>query len=1212
MTCPACGAATAPEARFCAACGRSLQLVDERRVVTVVFADLVGFTTLSERLDPELVKNLVDRCFERLAEDVIAHGGQVDKVIGDALVALFGAPIAHEDDAERAVRAALRMQQTLDAEAALLGLDLRMRIGVNTGEVLVGAMRAAGSVTAMGDVVNTASRLQAAAKPGEVLVGAATHSATARNVAYEPRGLMEAKGREDAVEVWAAVSPVAPPGYRPRREEVPLVGRDIEVEMLRRSVDLSVGNRRGGLILLLGDVGLGKSRLADEVAQWSVDQHRAVVRHGRCVPYGEANVWWPITEAIHSALGLSDRDDRVNVRKALIAEVARVDPSISGSEAEQVAEGLLPLMGFDTSGGASPASVQGRAARALAAYLTASSLRRPVVLKLSDLHFGDDVVLSLLDDVLEEVHHSPVLVVATARSSLLERWAPRPGRHNHLSLHLDPLSRSATGELLEALSGRVVRPEVVAAFHTRSGGNPFYVEELVALLDGQGPPPGSHDHDVLDGPGGLGSAGGEDDDGPGMAITRAAAFPETLPDNLRGLVAARLDDLDVGPRSVLQDAAVLGGRGMVEALERLAQFLNRGMGVAEALAVLVAHDLIEVDGQRWSFRSDLVREVAYQTITKSDRATRHEAIATYLEHHVAVRDPRPAWVVDQLAHHYAEAALLMAEMGAVNGSLALGADIDASARRWVVEAAEQARADMALPTARRHYQKALDLIGPDRVARPSESVLILVELASLSLSLWDQECANRHIAEAAELVVLADEPTLRAEVEVVCGLVQQREGRPDDAIASLTAAAVAFGEQGDHEGQARALRERAQVEILDGRLDQAERSALEALTEFEHVGDRSGQGWAHQNLAWIAFVSGRTGRAAEHASSAVDLFAELDDSQGIAWAWGVLAWIRFQQGQVGEARELAVKARDRALTLSDPWAIAVTELLLAAAMLWEGDTAGAVDLATAVMATFDRLGDTWGRGQAGAVLGRALTMIGRVDEGLALLDQVGASGGITAVPTGQMARVTRGAVAVQIGQPELAEDVEGDLRVLADHGSQEAATALGILALQRGDPDLAAGYLRRDEVGEVSANLYAGRALLAAVTGRGDLEESAEAVGSRPGATYLDRGFVSIARALDLARAIQARSEVPPEEVEGASTMALAEVDGAIAVTASTGDVLSSVVFSLAGARIASALGHESARSRTEAVEERLVDLNIDSAGWRTLFDLAVAARADR
>lgn len=176
-----------------------------------------------------------------------------------------------------------------------------------------------------------------------------------------------------------------------------------------------------------------------------------------------------------------------------------------------------------------------------------------------------------------------------------------------------------------------------------------------------------------------------------------------------------------------------------------------------------------------------------------------------------------------------------------------------------------------------------------------------------------------------------------------------------------------------------------------------------------------------------------------------------------------------------------------------------------------------------------------------------------------------------------MARVTRGVVAVQIGQPELAEDVEGDLRVLADHGSQEAATALGILALQRGDPDLAAGYLRRDEVGEVSANLYAGRALLAAVTGRGDLEESAEAVGSRPGAHPLDRGFVSIARALD--RAIQARSQAHPRRWKAAPTMALAEVDGAIAVTASTGDVLSSVVFSLAGARIASALGHESARA---------------------------------
>ncbi|HRA35462.1 MAG TPA: adenylate/guanylate cyclase domain-containing protein, partial [Acidimicrobiales bacterium] len=247
MTCPACGAATGADARFCASCGRALQAVDdERRVVTVLFADLVGFTTLSERLDPELVKNLVDRSFDRLAEDVTAFGGQVDKVVGDALVALFGAPVAHEDDAERAVRAALRMQQTLDREAQSMGHALRMRVGVNTGEVLVGAMRAAGSVTAMGDVVNTASRLQAAAHPGEVLVGPSTRAATSLTIAYEARGPIAAKGREEPVDTWLALSPIVPPGYRARREGVPLVGRQHEVAVLQRAVDLSVTNRRAG------------------------------------------------------------------------------------------------------------------------------------------------------------------------------------------------------------------------------------------------------------------------------------------------------------------------------------------------------------------------------------------------------------------------------------------------------------------------------------------------------------------------------------------------------------------------------------------------------------------------------------------------------------------------------------------------------------------------------------------------------------------------------------------------------------------------------------------------------------------------------------------------------------------------------------------------------------------------------------------------------
>src|SRR3954447_2925223 len=351
MTCPACGATAGADARFCASCGRALRVLDdERRVVTVVFADLVGFTSLSERLDPERVKNLVDRCFDQLAVDITNFGGQVDKIVGDAIVALFGAPTAHEDDAERAVRAALRMQETLCEEASSTGQDLQMRVGVNTGEVLVGAMRAAGSVTAMGDVVNTASRLQTAAKPGEVLVGPATHAATHQTIAYEPRGLLAAKGRDEPVDTWVAVAPTLPPGYRARRVEAPLLGRDDEVGLLRQAVDSSVRHGRALLALVVGDVGMGKSRLADEVATWSVETHQSVVREGRCVPYGEANVWWPVAEALRAGLGLPEGDDIDAVRAAVREQVATAmrrgpkDP-----EVQRTAEGLLTLMGFEPS-----------------------------------------------------------------------------------------------------------------------------------------------------------------------------------------------------------------------------------------------------------------------------------------------------------------------------------------------------------------------------------------------------------------------------------------------------------------------------------------------------------------------------------------------------------------------------------------------------------------------------------------------------------------------------------------------------------------------------------------------------------------------------------------------------------------------------------------------------------------------------------------------
>lgn len=1189
MTCAACGATASDDARFCASCGRALRVVDdERRIVTVLFADIVGFTTLSERLDPERVKDLVDRCFDRLAVDVTSFGGQVDKIVGDAMVALFGAPTAHEDDAERAVRAALRMQHTMCEEASEIGQDLQIRIGVNTGEVLVGAMRAAGSITAMGDVVNTASRLQTAAQPGEVLVGPATHRATHHTIAYEPRGLLAAKGRDEPVDTWVAVAPTLPPGYRARRVDVPLVGRDDELGLLRRAVDTSITHGRALLALVVGDVGMGKSRLADEVASWSVDTHQSVIREGRCVPYGEANVWWPVAEALREGLGVRAGGDVGQIRSTVQDQVAAaMGRKPTDPEVQRTAEGLLTLMGHESAEDADPTTVRQEASRALGTFASATAQLRPLVLQLSDLHWADDAVLDLIDDVFATVHHCPVVILATARPALLDRWNTRPGRHNTLVLHLDPLEREASAELLEVLVGSAVPDDVAAALLDRSGGNPFFIEELVNLLDGEG----------------------------ASSSTRLA----TLPDTLRGLVAARLDDLSPAARAVLQDASVIGQRGPLGGLREMSRRLHRDVDVDSVMAELVADEIMEVDDSGWSFRSDLVREVAYQTITKADRAKSHLGIAKYVEEKEGSQRPRAPWVVDQLAHHYSAAVALADELGPNARTSTFPPDLADQARRWVVESAERARREQALPTAVRLYGQALVLLEshppgdedhePDaatRRARGEEAARLHLARAEAAAEAWNLPVARRSVEAATALGARLDDPRIVAQALVVRGALEQHEGEPGAAVATLTEAAQRFADLGDIAGLGSALRQRAMVEIFDNRIEDAAVSAGEALQAFERCGDRAGQGWASQNLAWIAFVTGRIDEADRRLQVAVDLFSELVDTRGLAWSLGLLAWVRFQQRRVVEAKALGEQVLEEAKARNDPWASAMMSSLLASVELWSGKTAEAVDRAEATLRSFQALGDPYGFGQSSAILGRAMAMAGRVEEAFDVLDQAAAVDhdgveGLASLNGSQVARFSRLATAVQIGEPERGADVEEDMLRHESFGGTDPAVLLGLLSLQRGDVEDATRHLGLPAEHTEDGNLGSARALLAAASGSGHAAELADQVSAMPAATYLDKALAEVAAALEAAT----------REGHGATSDAASTVGRRIAAARSsvapTGDRLARALVELAAARSAERIGAPDAVDLREASDHHLAKLGITAAGWSTIYDLALA-----
>ena len=823
----------------------------ERKVVTVLFADLVGFTSASEQMDPEDVEAILRPYHERLRYDLERWGGTVEKFIGDAVMALFGAPVTREDDPERAVRAALAIRDWIVEEG-----KLQVRIAVNTGEALVNlaARPEAGEGMAAGDVVNTTARLQSAAPVNGILVGETTYRATAETIEYNELPAVEAKGKGAPIPVWEVAQARARFGVDlAPATQTPLVGRDRELEQLVGTLARARQQRSPELVTLVGVPGIGKSRLVGELFQ-HIEQSGVLTywRQGRSLPYGEAVSYWALGEMVKAQAGILESDAAGEVE----AKLARAVEQLIDEDADWVLAHLRPLVGG--AGEAAPGSRE-EAFAAWRRFFEALAEQHPLVLVFEDIQWADDGLLEFIEHLADWVHDVPLLIMCSARRELLER---RPGwgggKVNAATIALAPLTDEETARLIAALSERpLLEADKQVALLERAGGNPLYAEQYVRIL-----------------------------------AERETAEELPLPESVHGIIAARLDALPPAEKALLQDAAVVGKvfwLGSVGGTEQQLHVLQQKEFVQRARRSSVAGET------EYSFKHLLVRDVAYGQVPRAARAEKHVRIAEWIE-----SLGRPEDQAEMLAYHYVSALELLRSAGQDVGELV------PRARRALRDAGDRAAALSALPEAERYYAEALALTSRD----DSEFADLLLSLGRVRF--MRGEAGDDELGEARELFLGIGEREGAAKISILLAQNAWTRGTTDQAIAHVSDARSLVAGMDSSEIQAAVLSEISRYEMLADRNEEAVAVGRDALRIAEQLGLDEIRARALINIGSARGNDGDRGGFAD-IEEGVRIAAKANAISELIRGHNNLASVHLIHGEMAKGREFLLETRRLAL-----------------------------------------------------------------------------------------------------------------------------------------------------------------------------------------------------------------------------------------------------------------------------------------------------------